>query len=146
MMRFTYNVMPELQGRKIFIIEDNTENRTIFQLLFMRYKAQVYFERWGRDVIFHMKNAPTLDMIILDLMLADGISGFDVFDQIRRTPQFARLPVLAVSAMEPAIAIPRAQAAGFDGFVAKPIDTQLFPQQVIAVLKGEKIWHSSGMR
>jgi CheY-like chemotaxis protein len=141
MVCFTYEVLPELHGKCFFIIEDNVENRTVFQLLFMRYKVQVYFERWGRDVLFHMKNVPSIDLIILDLMLADGISGFKVYDDIRRTPQFASIPVLAVSAMEPAIAIPRAQAAGFSGFIAKPIDTYLFPQQVLAVLNGEQVWH-----
>jgi two-component system cell cycle response regulator DivK len=34
----------------------------------------------------------------------------------------------------------RAQAAGFDGFLAKPIDVDLFPDQVRRILDGEVVW------
>jgi two-component system cell cycle response regulator DivK len=34
----------------------------------------------------------------------------------------------------------RAQAAGFDGFIGKPIDPQRFPKQIQQILAGESVW------
>lgn len=133
-----------LQGKRIFIVEDNVQNRVIFQIMLQKHGAFVDFERWGREAIRNLQAMKVVDLIILDLMLAQGISGFDVFDQIREMPTYANVPIIAVSAAEPAIAMPKALEKGFSGFIAKPIDDRLFPSQVSRVIAGERIWHSGG--
>jgi CheY-like chemotaxis protein len=131
-----------LRDKHIFIIEDNTENRLIFQLIFMKHEAQTGFDRWGTEAISRMRNVTHIDLIILDLMLSDGVSGFDIFWQIRGVARFADTPIVAVSAMEPAIAVPKVQKLGFDGFIAKPIDKLLFPLQIASIIQGEKVWYT----
>lgn len=129
-----------LKDKRIFIVEDNMQNRLIFQMALIRQGASVDFERWGRDTIYHMQNTSRIDLIVLDLMLADGISGFDIFDQIRALPKYNSVPIIAVSAMDPSIAIPKARAQGFSGFIAKPIDNMLFPKQLASIIEGEHVW------
>ena len=34
----------------------------------------------------------------------------------------------------------QARAAGFDGFIGKPIDFDRFPNQIQALLRGEQVW------
>jgi len=34
----------------------------------------------------------------------------------------------------------KARAAGFDGFLVKPLDADLFPEQISKILAGEEIW------
>jgi two-component system cell cycle response regulator DivK len=34
----------------------------------------------------------------------------------------------------------RARAAGFDGFIGKPLDFDRFPQQIRAILRDEPVW------
>jgi two-component system cell cycle response regulator DivK len=34
----------------------------------------------------------------------------------------------------------KAKDSGFDGFLGKPIDPDLFPEQIKAILKGEEVW------
>jgi two-component system cell cycle response regulator DivK len=36
----------------------------------------------------------------------------------------------------------RARAAGFDGFIGKPLDINRFPEQIRAVLCGQPVWMS----
>jgi hypothetical protein len=43
--------------------------------------------------------------------------------------------------MDPNVAMPKAQAKGFHGFIAKPIDNYLFPKQVAIVLAGQQVWY-----
>jgi CheY-like chemotaxis protein len=133
-----------LAHRTIFIVEDNTQNRVVFKMALSRHGALVEFERWGTNSTFLLRSLPHVDLIILDLMLADGISGLDVFDEIRALPKFDQIPIIAVSAVEPAVAIPQARLRGFAGFLAKPIDAKEFPKQVAKIIEGEQIWATSG--
>ena len=132
-----------LYGKHIFIVEDNVQNRVVFQMLLRKQGADVDFERWGQDTVFRLQNSTQVDMILLDLMLAEGVSGFDLYTDIRtQLPQFAAVPIVAVSAMEPALAIPKAQALGFSGFIGKPINGLIFAEQLANILNGESIWYT----
>jgi len=130
-----------LKGKSIFIVEDNAQNRVIFQMTLIRHGALVDFERWGADTVTRLSNLPAVDLIILDLMLANGLSGLDVCEQIRALPKYAKIPIVAVSAMDPAVAIPQVQSKGFNGFIAKPIEKNLFPAQLGTILDGKQVWH-----
>jgi CheY-like chemotaxis protein len=135
------STMP-LKGKHIFIVEDNTENRVVFQMIFIKHGVTVSFERWGRGTISRLQGILQVDLIILDLMLAHNVSGFDLYDEIRSLPRMAGVPIIAVSAMDPATAIPKTRARGFDGFIAKPIDNHMFPMQISAVLEGQEVWYA----
>jgi two-component system cell cycle response regulator DivK len=34
----------------------------------------------------------------------------------------------------------KARGAGFDGFLGKPLDPDLFPEQIRRILSGESVW------
>jgi CheY-like chemotaxis protein len=131
-----------LKNKQIFIAEDNLQNRIIFQMILVKHGAQVQFERWGNGSLFQLKRLEKVDVIILDLMLAYGVTGYDIFDQIRAVPEFAKVPIVAVSATEPGLGIPKTRSKGFSGFIAKPIDDMLFPQQIAALINGEEVWYA----
>lgn len=131
-----------LKDRHIFIVEDNSQNRIVFQMALVRHGAAVDFERSGQDTLYQLGRLSRIDLIIIDLMLPGGISGFDVFDDIRSLERYANIPIVAVSAMDPAVAIPKARAKGFAGFIAKPIDNRLFPKQIAQVIEGVPVWHA----
>lgn len=132
-----------LRGKTIFIVEDNVQNRVIFQMALVRHGAVVEFERRGPDAMFRLSNTamPQVDLIILDLMLTDGISGFDVYDQIRSVEKYEAIPIIAVSAMDPSIAVPKVRAKNFAGFIAKPINASLFAKQMADIIDGTPVWY-----
>ncbi len=134
-------MMSILQSKRIFIIEDNLANRTIEQMILERNGAKTAIERYGgSETIKNLKAFAPIDIIIMDLMLPEGVSGFDVADNIRKLPEFERVPIVAVSATDPAESMPKVVAKGFAGFISKPIDFDLFPKQIARILDGEKIW------
>jgi CheY-like chemotaxis protein len=130
-----------LRNKTIFIVEDNVQNRLVFQMILTLSGARVEFERLGRKAVPNLQVMRSVDLIILDLMLFNGTSGFDIYSEIRTFPQFDHIPVIAVSAMEPSIALPKTQNLGFSGFIAKPIDDEMFPKQLARVIGGEKVWY-----
>lgn len=130
-----------LENKRIFIVEDNLQNRVVFRIILAKQGALVEFERAGEETLTRLKVFGQVDLIILDLMLAHNISGYDLFDKIRAVPKFNAVPIIAVSAAEPAVALPKARQQGFAGFIAKPIDDSLFPKQIARVIGGEQVWY-----
>jgi two-component system, cell cycle response regulator DivK len=129
-----------LINRNIFILEDNSLNRAIYQITLGKNGATLVFDQWGHNTVEKLKQIKKLDLIILDLMLPDGQSGFDIFEHIRALHGHDNVPIIAVSASERAIALPKARALGFSGYIAKPIDADLFPRQIVNIILGESIW------
>lgn len=130
-----------LDGKRILIVEDNTLNRVVYQITLGVAGAFLVFDRWGRDAVTRLKKSQDWDLVILDLMLYGGISGFDIFQEIRATNQYDQIPIIAVSAAEPAVALPKARELGFSGFISKPIDESQFVHQISSVIEGREIWY-----
>lgn len=130
----------ELKGKRIFVVEDNLENRVVYQMIFIREGIIVEFERWGTDMLWKLERFKPVDLIILDLMLARSVSGFNIFEEIRKLSEFDAVPIIAVSSADSSEAIPKARKLGFSGYIAKPIDQVHFPEQIRRVLIGEAIW------
>lgn len=130
-----------LTGKRIFIVEDDLNNRIVVEMLLSNNGAHTSFERWGTDTVKLLQRFAPVDVIILDLMFPKGISGYEIFDEIRQDDAFKTVPIVAVSAAEPNEAIRKTKAKGFAGFIAKPIDFRLFPQQIAAIIAGENIWY-----
>lgn len=130
-----------VKGKRILIVEDNSLNRVVYQITLGVQGAVLEFDRWGREAVTRLKAGRDFDLIILDLMLYGGISGFDIFQEIRTMPQFNAIPIVAISASEPAIAMPRARELGFSGFISKPIDEAYFVGQISKLMAGEEVWH-----
>ncbi len=132
-----------LRRKQIFVVEDNMTNRVIFNAILIKQGADVAYERWGSTAILQLKTLPHVDVIIMDLMLSGNVTGYDVFDQIRALPEYKNVPIVAVSASDPGESIQKTRAKGFAGFIAKPIDNVLFPQQIASIIAGEHIWHAN---
>ena len=132
----------DLIGKRIFILEDDTRNRVIYQIMMIRHGAHVQFDKWGKETLSKVKEFGKVDLIVLDLMITGGMSGFEIFEEIRHDAQFSDVPIVAVSAADPSMAIPRAQDLGFDGFIGKPINDDVFPEQLWRIMNGEHIWYT----
>lgn len=129
-----------LDGKRVFVIEDDLRNKAIALMLLERAGATVGFERWGTSTIEKLRSFMPIDIILLDLMFPRGVTGYDIFSKIRSFPEFDAIPIVAVSAADTAIAIPKAQEMGFSGFIAKPIDFYRFTTQVEKVLENQEVW------
>ena len=130
----------QLQDKRIFLVEDNIGNQTIAKTLLESHGAVVATHHSGQDVIPHLRQFLPVDLIILDLMLPSGVTGYDIFLAIRNQPGFSEVPIVAMSVIDRSEGVPQAKQRGFSGFVSKPISFQNFPQQIAQIIAGESIW------
>lgn len=130
-----------LLNKRIFIVEDDIINRAIEQILLEQHGAKTAIERWGTDTVERLRKFMPVDAIILDLMFPNGVTGYDVFDDIRSHAEFDGLPIVAVSASDPNSAIPLTKAKGFTGFICKPLNHALFVEQIVSIINHEPVWY-----
>lgn len=130
----------DLKDKRIFLIEDNIGNQAIAKTLLESHGAIVGIHRTGSDVVPHLQRFDPVDLIIVDLMLPSGVTGYDVVSTIQKYHQFDCVPIIAMSVIDRSEAIPQAKKRGFSGFISKPIRFGNFPRQIASVIAGEEIW------
>ena len=131
----------DLKDICILIVEDNVRNYALLARLlsFMGVK-QTEWKRSGWHVLeFARDTMPHIDLILLDIHLPEE-DGYEVLARIRDDEHFCDTRVVAVTADVSKNNLSRARSAGFDGFLAKPINVDHFPDQIRRILEGESVW------
>ena len=131
-----------LQNKRILIVEDNVTNMAVYNALLRHSGAIVIQDFMNANMVNVLTRHLPIDVILMDLMLRFGISGYSLVERIKAVPLLADIPVIAVSASDPELEIPKAKACGFAGFIGKPIDPTLFPFQIADCMTGKPVWHS----
>lgn len=129
-----------LEGRKIFILEDDVNNLAVITSMLRRYGATIYFDSWGVETAQTIKAFMPIDIILLDIHLPNNVTGYDVFDHIKQIPELADIPIVAVTASDPDREMKKAKEKGFNGYISKPIRTKTFISSLLAILSGEEVW------
>lgn len=130
-----------LNGKHIFILEDDVRNLAVLSVLLRKNGASLIYDTWGDTTLRNLLNSPfDIDLILLDLMISDNVTGYDVFDAIQEIEELRDVPVVAVSAADPDVEIPKARSKGFRGFISKPIKLHNFVDKLIDVMNGKSVW------
>jgi two-component system cell cycle response regulator DivK len=125
----------DLKGACVLIVEDNVRNCALLArlLVFLGVK-QTEWKRSGWQVLeFARDTMPQVDLILLDIHLPEE-DGYEVLERFRKAERFSKTLIVAVTADVSQVNLNRAKLAGFDGFLAKPINVALFPEQIRRVL------------
>jgi len=125
----------------VLIVEDNVRNYALLARLlsFMGIK-QAEWKRSGWQVLeFARDTMSQVDLILLDIHLPEE-DGYEVLNRLRNEDHFQDTKIVAVTADVTNANLSRAKTAGFDGFLAKPINVDLFPDQIRRILEGEAVW------
>ncbi len=134
--------MQALHGKRIFIVEDDIINMAVFAATLRQTNAVIVQDAWNANTINLLIQSLPVDIILLDLMLRFKVSGYDIFDKIKADTRLCDIPIVAVSASDPEIEIPKAKQKGFAGFIGKPIDVSQFPIQIATCMGGKQIWYA----
>ncbi len=120
----------------ILIVEDSPDNMKLFRTLLTLRKHTIVGLTSGEGLLDTIEQAQPA-LVLMDIQLP-GKDGFALLEEIRASPHRA-LRVVALTAHAMAGDRERALAAGFDGYITKPIDIRLFPEQVARALGGEVV-------
>ena len=119
---------------RILVVEDNPLNVKLIRDVLEYHGFQVLTARSGEDGV-ELARTEQLDLVLMDLQLP-GIGGHEALLQMRSEPGRRRVPVIAVTAFAMKDDIKRAREAGFDGYIAKPLNVRALPGQLAPFLRG----------
>ena len=114
--------------KTILLVEDNERNRKLVRTI---------LEFRGHQVIECEDGAPSLELarahkpalVLMDIQLPT-MDGITALGRLRADPETAAIPVVAVTASVTPGERDRVVAAGFNGYVSKPIDVSTFGEMV----------------
>jgi two-component system cell cycle response regulator DivK len=109
-----------MTGAQVLVIEDNERNMKLFRDVLQASGYRTLEATTGeRAVELALEHRP--DLVLMDIQLPD-IDGVEALDRLRADDKFASVPVLALTAQAMEGDRERFLAAGFDGYLSKPVD------------------------
>jgi signal transduction histidine kinase/CheY-like chemotaxis protein/HAMP domain-containing protein len=104
------------------VVDDDYRNVFALTALLERSGMTVVGADSGKDALAILQATPGIDIVFMDIMMPI-MDGYETMRAVRAMPQFADLPIVAVTAKVMADEEGRCIEAGASSYVPKPVDT-----------------------
>jgi CheY-like chemotaxis protein/CHASE3 domain sensor protein len=116
------------EGRRILVVEDDVRNIFALSSVFEPKGAKVEIARNGREAIEVLTRsmasaADAIDLVLMDIMMPE-MDGFTAMQEIRKRPEWKKLPIIALTAKAMKDDQEKCLAAGANDYIAKPLDVE----------------------
>jgi len=112
----------------ILYIEDNPDNRKLVRRVLEAEGYAVVEAKDGQQAM-ELLESQRIDLALMDINMPE-VDGYTLTARIKAMPQFAKLPIVAVTANVMRGDRERSLQAGCDGYIQKPIDIDTLSQQI----------------
>jgi len=119
--------------KKVLVADDRDTGRELVRRVLENAGYEIHEAADGGEALEQARRVRP-DLIILDLHMP-VLDGFGVIQEIRRDPDFAQTPVMALTASAMMGDRERAIAAGFTGYLTKPIRLAALKAEVERLLR-----------
>lgn len=123
--------------KNILYVEDNFENRILVRRVLQAEGYNVIEATSAQSALELLKDTVP-DLILMDINMPE-MDGYTLTAKIKENEAFKNVPVIAMTANVMRGDKERSLEAGCDGYIQKPIDIDLLPEQVERYLNKRKI-------
>jgi CheY-like chemotaxis protein len=128
MLKSARNRDNSLEGRRVLVVEDDVRNIFALSSVLEPKGAAVEIARNGLealDVLARSQRSPTtaIDMVLMDIMMPE-MDGFTAMREIRKRPEWRKLPIIALTAKAMKDDQEKCLSAGANDYIAKPLDVE----------------------
>ncbi len=117
----------------ILYVEDNSDNRKLVRRVLEAEGYTVAEAKDGQQAMERLLSEQ-IDLALMDINMPE-VDGYTLTARIKAMPQFADLPIVAVTANVMRGDRERSLQAGCDGYIQKPIDIDTLSQQIQRFLR-----------
>jgi CheY-like chemotaxis protein len=118
---------------RILVVEDNETSLDLITYLLEAFGHTPLVARDGVEGL-EIARREQPDLILIDVHMPK-MDGYELVRQLKHEPALQATPLIAVTALAMVGDRERALIAGFDGYIAKPIDPEILPVQVETFLR-----------
>ena len=133
------DITEKLEGKRILLAEDNELNAEIAETVLEETGIKVKHVEDGIQCIEELKKMPEkyYDVILMDVQMPN-MDGYTATEKIRHLDDSrAEIPIIAMTANAYDEDRRKAQEAGMDGFLAKPLDVDEMMRLLAQIIKTE---------
>lgn len=123
----------------VLVVEDNVSNFVLIARMLGFLGIHAEWKTSGYEVVEFADTLPKIDLILMDIRLPYE-DGYGALKKLRGSPRLKDIPVIAVTAEASVEQLNKARQSGFNGFLAKPLDPDRFPDQIQQILAGASVW------
>ncbi|MFD5234781.1 HAMP domain-containing protein [Streptomyces qaidamensis] len=116
-------------GQKVLIVDDDIRNVFALTSVLEQHGLSVLYAENGREGIEVLEQHDDVAVVLMDIMMPE-MDGYATTTAIRRMPQFAGLPIIALTAKAMKGDREKAIESGASDYVTKPVD----PDHLLAVM------------
>ena len=121
-------------GAQILVVEDNGKNMKLFRDVLLAKGYRTLAATTGEEAVaLAVEHSP--DLVLMDIQLP-GIDGVAALGRLRADDRTASVPVVALTAQAMEGDRERFLAAGFDGYISKPVNLAEFVATVESYCEG----------
>ena len=124
-------------GAKVLIIDDDPVNIDLLGYLLRAFSHEPLIAMGGEEAL-QMAGAHIPDLILCDIQMPH-MNGFEVLRRLRADPRFAFVPIVGVTALAMVGDREKIMAAGFDGYLTKPIAPETFVAEIEKYLPPDRL-------
>ena len=117
--------LTDCSGKRALVVDDNRLNLVITKKILEKFNFEVETTDNGQDCIYRIKSGEKFDIIFLDHVLPD-IDGIEIARVLKRIDGYVIPPIVAFTANVMNGIREKYLAAGFDEYLAKPIEISQF--------------------
>ncbi len=86
--------------KHVLMIEDNQTLQNVYKDAFDTQSFIFTAVSTGKAGLVRAKETPPPDLIILDIMLPEGMNGFDVLQELKKDPKTSAIPILVMTNLD----------------------------------------------
>jgi len=117
----------------ILYVEDNIDNRTLVSRILM-VEGYNLIEAVNATEALNILETTKPDLILMDINMPD-MDGYTLTGKIKKMPGLESIPVIALTANVMRGDREKSLEAGCDGYIEKPVDIDLLPEQIQRFLR-----------
>lgn len=118
-------------AKRVLVVEDNELNLKLFCDLLRAHDYQAEPVRDGREAVARAREFRP-DLMVMDIQMPH-VTGYELIVAMKKDPELAAIPIMAVTAYAGREDEERIRAAGADAYVSKPISLARFIEAVAAL-------------
>jgi CheY-like chemotaxis protein/HAMP domain-containing protein len=122
MLASLHDTNEPLMGKKALVVDDDVRNIFALSSLLERHGMRVISATGGREAIDIVERESDVALTLMDIMMPE-MDGYETIREIRKHPQFRRLPIIALTAKAMKGDREKCLEAGFSDYIAKPVNT-----------------------